>query len=169
MFEDAEDGVQELAHDRDQGLQFCFAASEQTVIESAQVGIMPDRDQGGHIEGATQVAVSGLADAGLSAHGGAGGVLARIEASHRDPLPNVQIVRQTAQFGQQRNGDLNGPLLVVGGRIHRPVVADADVNFENGSFAVRHVIHPANGPSSSAPGSGRVLFSYIVIASRGEG
>ena len=40
VFEHAEDGVQELAHDGDESLHFGLAASDQEFIKSAQMGIM---------------------------------------------------------------------------------------------------------------------------------
>ena len=40
VFEHAEDGVEELAHDGDEGLHFQLPPSEQTLVEGAQIGIM---------------------------------------------------------------------------------------------------------------------------------
>ncbi len=61
--EHAEDGVQHLAGDGHQGLQFGFVACDQSLIKGAQVGIVAYRDQSGHVQGATQVAIAGAADA----------------------------------------------------------------------------------------------------------
>jgi hypothetical protein len=44
MFEHAEEGVQEFAHDGDEGLHFGFAAGDKVKVESAQVGLMTDGD-----------------------------------------------------------------------------------------------------------------------------
>ena len=69
--------------------------------------IVAHSNEGGHIEGAAQVVPpcgTGLADAGLSPHGGAGGILARIQAGGGDPLPDVETRREQAQFGEQGNG-----------------------------------------------------------------
>ena len=44
MFEHAEDGVQELAHDGDQSLHFGFAARDEVQVEGAQVRFMADGD-----------------------------------------------------------------------------------------------------------------------------
>ena len=73
--------------------------------------------------------------------------------------------------GQQRKGDLDGPLLVVGSRIHRPVVADAYMDFEYRWFAVCHVPYPASRLSALAPtlGNGLVLISHIVRARHDDG
>jgi len=43
------------------------------LVESPQVGIMADGDEGRHVEAAAQVAVAGLADANFFVHRGAGG------------------------------------------------------------------------------------------------
>src|SRR3972149_6224277 len=98
MFEDAKDGVQELPHDGDEGLEFGFAFAEQMLIEGTQRGIVLHGNQSGHKEGGAQMAIAGLADAGFSPHGGAGGVLARIEAGGGDPLPDIEIRREQAEF-----------------------------------------------------------------------
>jgi hypothetical protein len=45
VFEHAEDGVQEFTHGGDQGLEFGFAAPQQVLVESAQVGLVDDGDQ----------------------------------------------------------------------------------------------------------------------------
>ena len=44
MFEDGEDGVQEFAHDGDEGLHFGFATRQETLIEAAQVRIAGGAD-----------------------------------------------------------------------------------------------------------------------------
>jgi len=56
--EHAEDGVQHFAGDRDEGLQLGFVACQQGLVESAQMRIMADRNQSGHVKGATQIAVA---------------------------------------------------------------------------------------------------------------
>jgi len=73
VFEHTVDGVQEFTFDRDQGLHFQFAVGQQVLVESPQVGIMADGDEGRHVEAAAQVAVAGLADANFFVHRGAGG------------------------------------------------------------------------------------------------
>ncbi len=42
VFEHAEDGVEELAQDGDQGLHFGFAARDEVEVEGAQVRLMAD-------------------------------------------------------------------------------------------------------------------------------
>ena len=79
-FEHALESVEELAHDGNQRLHFEFATLEQTLVESAQVGVVLHGDQGGHVEGSPQVFIAGLRDADLLMHRCAGGILARIEA-----------------------------------------------------------------------------------------
>ena len=44
VFEHTEDGVEELAHRGDEGLEFGFAAGQEVVVESAQMILMPDGD-----------------------------------------------------------------------------------------------------------------------------
>ena len=56
MFEHAEDSVKQFAHDGDQGDPFGFAAGAQMFVEGMQVGLPANGDQGGHVEGAAQVA-----------------------------------------------------------------------------------------------------------------
>ena len=104
VFPHAEDGVQELAHDGDQGLEFFFAPVEQMVIEGAQMRIVLHGDQGGHIESAAQVAVAGLADARLFVDRAARGVLARIESGGGHPLADIEVGREQGEFGQDGNG-----------------------------------------------------------------
>jgi hypothetical protein len=64
-FEHGVEGVQEFAHDGDEGLHFDFALGEQMLIEGAQVGVVAHGDEGGHVEGVAQVFIAGLADAGF--------------------------------------------------------------------------------------------------------
>lgn len=54
MFEHTVDGVSELAHGGDEGLQLGFAARLNVVIESTQVGSGSNDDQGGHAEDSKQ-------------------------------------------------------------------------------------------------------------------
>ena len=54
MFEDAEDGVEEFAHEGDEGLQFGFTAGQEALIKGGGVRVVLRSDQGGHVEGATQ-------------------------------------------------------------------------------------------------------------------
>ena len=56
VLEHGEDGVQEFAHDGDEALHFGLAAGQEMEIESAEMRFMGDSDQGGHVEGAAQVA-----------------------------------------------------------------------------------------------------------------
>lgn len=51
MFEHAEDVVEQLAHDGDQGLHFGFAAHQQLQIEGAHMRLMAADHQGGHAGG----------------------------------------------------------------------------------------------------------------------
>jgi hypothetical protein len=44
VFEHAEDGVQELTHGGDEGLELGFAALDEVLIEGPQVGNMADGD-----------------------------------------------------------------------------------------------------------------------------
>lgn len=104
VFEHAVESVKEFAHDGDEGLHFSFAALDEVEVESAQVGLMADGDQGGHVEGATQVAVTGFADAGFLVHGAAGGVLAGVEAGLGDPLADVQVGREQGELRQDLQG-----------------------------------------------------------------
>jgi hypothetical protein len=53
-------------------------------VEGAQVRVVADGDQGGHVEGPSEVLVAGFRNARLLLDGGPGGVLAGIEARLRD-------------------------------------------------------------------------------------
>lgn len=69
MLEHAIDGVQELAYDCDQGNHLELATLAQVLVEGAQVGLVSDGDQGGHVKGAAQVNVTVLADTNFFMHG----------------------------------------------------------------------------------------------------
>ena len=88
--EHAEDGVQDLTGDGHQGLQFGFAACQQSLIKSAQMGIVAHRDESGHVQGAAQVAVAGSADARRFMDGTAGVAMSRIESTMRYPLAHAE-------------------------------------------------------------------------------
>ena len=97
VFPHTEDSVQELPHDGDEGLHFGFAFAEQMLIEGAKMRIVPHGHQGGHKEGAAQVTIAGLANAGLFVDGAARGVLAGIDPGGGHPLPHVQIGRASCR------------------------------------------------------------------------
>ena len=96
IFEHGMEGVQEFAHDGDQGLHFEFAFGEQVLIEGSQVGIKLHGDQGGHVEAVAQVLIAGLADARLLVHRGSRVKLARIESGGGHPLAGLQVGGQDA-------------------------------------------------------------------------
>src|SRR5207302_2196197 len=79
--EHAEDGVQHLAGDGHEGLEFGFVACEQGLIKGAQVGIVACCDQGRHAESTTQVAVAGATDTGTLVYRGAGAVMSGVEST----------------------------------------------------------------------------------------
>ena len=85
-FEHALESVEELPPDGDQRLPFEFATLEQLLVESAQVGVVLHGDQGGQVEGATQVFIAGLADARFFLHRRSRGVLTRVEPGVSHPL-----------------------------------------------------------------------------------
>src|SRR6266699_2086977 len=88
--EHAEDGVQHLAGDGHEGLEFGFVAGEQGLIKGAQVGIVACCDQSRHVESATQVAVAGAAETGTLVYRGAGVVMGGVESTVRDPLAHAE-------------------------------------------------------------------------------
>ena len=71
MLEHAVDAVPEFAHNGDQGHHLGFDLGTQVLIEGAQVRLMANRHQSGHVEGAAQVSVADFADAALLVHRGA--------------------------------------------------------------------------------------------------
>ena len=88
MAKHAENGVQQFAHNRDQGLAFALALSEQVLIEGPQSGVEAGSHQGRHEQGAAQT------------HRGAGGVMAHVQAGVFDPLPDLAIAEQE-DLGQE--------------------------------------------------------------------
>ena len=108
VFEHTEDGVQEFTHNGDQGDHFEFSFGSQVLIESAQLGLAANGHQGGHIEGAAQMSVAGLADAALLVDRSPRGALARIESGVGDPLAYVHAGGQEREFGQDVDGAGDG-------------------------------------------------------------
>lgn len=102
--EDPVDGVEQLACDRDEGLEFGFVAALQELVEGLHVGIAPHGHQGGHVEGSAQMAVAGAADAGGPVDRGSGDLVGGIEPAVGDPLPYRHLFRQRSQFAQQLQG-----------------------------------------------------------------
>ena len=100
MLEDAIDGVEELAHDGDQGLEFSFAARQELLVEGGPMRFMLKGEQGGPVEAAAQPGVAELADAGGRVDGSSRSVLARMEARCRHPVADVQVRAEQGEFGQ---------------------------------------------------------------------
>lgn len=78
MLEHAEDGVEEFTHGGDQGLHLGFAARLNVCVVGANLVLVLDGDQGGHVERPPQVFVAGLGDANFFVHRSARTILARI-------------------------------------------------------------------------------------------
>ena len=91
VFEHGVNGVQEFAHDGDEGLHFEFAFGQQVLIESAQVGVVLDGDESGHKQGVAQVFISGLGDARFFVHRSSRVELAGIESGKGHPLACLQV------------------------------------------------------------------------------
>jgi len=68
------------------------------------MGIVAHRHQGGHIEGAAQVRIAGLTDAGLLMHGLSRSVFTGIQTGLGDPLANIQVRRLHRQLRQDLKG-----------------------------------------------------------------
>jgi hypothetical protein len=62
-------------------------------VVGAQVRLVLDCNQDGHIESATQVVVAGLGDANFLMDRGSRGVLARVESGVGDSLANLHARR----------------------------------------------------------------------------
>src|SRR5260370_7147267 len=63
-FEDAEDGVEQFAGDRHEGLELGFVASLKGLVEGLEVRVEANGDEGRHIEGASEMPVASPADPG---------------------------------------------------------------------------------------------------------
>ena len=100
MAKHAENGVQQFAHNRGQGLAFALALSEQVLVEGPQSGVEAGSHQSRHEQGAAQMVVAAFADVGQAAHRGAGGVMAHVQAGVFDPLPDLAIAEQE-DLGQE--------------------------------------------------------------------
>lgn len=99
--EHAMDGMQELAHDGANGLDLLQSPIlDQVAIIALNVFVMARRTQGGHVQAAAQIAVSGLAQTRLFVDAGARGGVAWVESGHRDPLLGAQIGWQHPQLPQ---------------------------------------------------------------------
>lgn len=62
MFDDGVEDDEEFSHGGDQGYEFGFSRADESLIESFELSIVPDGDDGGHVEG--------FAEQGPSAAGG---------------------------------------------------------------------------------------------------
>ena len=103
-FEHGMEGVQEFAHDGDQGLHFEFALGQQMLIEGAQVRVVLDGHQSRHEKGMTQMFIAWFANTRLLMYRGSRGVLARIQSGVGHPLAGIEVGRQYAELPQQLHG-----------------------------------------------------------------
>jgi hypothetical protein len=103
VMEHAPDGVEQAAHDGDEGDLLLFAAGEQGFVGGLDLRAALDGDQGGHEERAAQMPVAGAADV---PRGIGGSALAgpRIEPGVGDPLFGFQAGGQDQQFAQETQG-----------------------------------------------------------------
>ena len=62
MFDDGVEDDEEFSHGGDEGHEFGFSGADESLIERFELCIVPDGDDGGHVEG--------LAELGSSAAGG---------------------------------------------------------------------------------------------------
>lgn len=96
--------MEEFSHDGCEGLHFGLAAGQQAEVESSQMRLMANGDEGGHVESAAQVPIAGLADARFLMHGGAGGMLARVVAvSFSSKVTQLAGITQLSNRQKTRN------------------------------------------------------------------
>src|SRR5258707_11916421 len=97
----AENRVQQLPHDGDQGHHFAFPTSLQMQIKGAQVRSKAHRSEGGHVKRPANMPVAHLADARFLMHRAARLMVPGIESRVSDPLPHVAVGGNQHQFAQQ--------------------------------------------------------------------
>ena len=100
MMKDAPDGVEEFAHDGDDGLLGFLAAREQCFVAGLDLCVAADGDQGWQKESRAQVDIAGFAQAPGLVHRGAGLERSRIQAGVRHPLRGFESFGQHEQFAQ---------------------------------------------------------------------
>src|SRR5260370_3351383 len=91
-FEDAEDGVEQFAGDRHEGLELGFVASLKGLVEGLEVRVEANGDEGRHIESASEMAVAVAADAGEQMHPAARDAERSIEPAMGPPLAHRHLL-----------------------------------------------------------------------------
>src|SRR5258708_22074488 len=91
VLEHAENRVQQLPHDGDQGHHFAFPTSLQMQIKGAQVRSKAHRSEGGHVKRPANMPVAHLADARFLMHRPAPRTDPRLESRVAHPLPHVAV------------------------------------------------------------------------------
>src|ERR1700756_3531235 len=87
-----EQSVQEFTHYRYDRLETCFAAIEQTLIESPQMRLAAQGHQGRHVQGTTPMTAAPAADPRPLLHRGAGCELRRVDPREGYPLASIQRI-----------------------------------------------------------------------------
>ena len=103
MAEEAPEGVEEAAHEGDDGDFLPLAAGEEGFVGGAEVGAALDGDEHGHEEGVAEVAVASAADLARGV-GGAALARARVEPGVGDPLPGLEVLGQDEEFAEELDG-----------------------------------------------------------------
>ena len=103
VMEHAPDGVEEAAHDGDDGDLLLFAAGEEGFVGAADLGAALDGDQSGHEQRQPEVAVACAADVARGV-GGAALARTRVEPGVGDPLFGFQGRGQDEQFPEEFEG-----------------------------------------------------------------
>lgn len=103
--EHAVDGMQQLAHDGADGLDFLQTPGlDEMVVVGPDLRILADSDLGRPIKGEAQVAIAGLGQARLLVHTGTGPGGPGIESGHGDPLLGAHVLGQDQQLAEELDG-----------------------------------------------------------------
>lgn len=91
--------MEELTHDRNDGLQRSFAGRHELFVEGTDMKFTPSGGQSKHVENAAQVGGARLGDPGKLVHGTAGIDMPDIQAAVGHPLPSGHVGGQDQRDG----------------------------------------------------------------------
>lgn len=86
------DCEQHFPHDGDDSLLGFFPACDEPVIESANIVVVSNRDQSGHVEGMAQISIADFADPPGFVDAAAGFIGSGVESGMGDPLFALHVV-----------------------------------------------------------------------------
>jgi len=169
---------EQLSHDGDQGDHLLFVTLFDEVLVSGLEGrFSAYGDQGGHIEGRTDVAIAGLGDIAMTIEAGAGLAHARVEAGVCDPLGAFHLGIQNEQFAQKQDGafvsDAPHGAQQLKFTLERGISLDNltsggderfDAFFDQGDRATQVLSHDLTGRAVGLDGMQAVVFTHALSA-----